>query len=125
MIHIFWSLQQLRTYLNAVLHSTIHKSPQGLEICPKCRKDFVNLMDWRKASGEEWWMFLRCGECGFTREVTVSNNDAESFEDALHFLASPLRRKLRQMENDRMAEWVETMATALDQDLFGPGDFAR
>ena len=82
-------------------------------------------MSWEPDGDEHWWMFLRCGECGISREVSVTNADAERYEAALHSRASIISRALRKLEIDRMAAEVESFVTALHRDLIDAADFAR
>jgi hypothetical protein len=96
-----------------------------LETCPACKKDFVQPVSWEPEGDERWWMYLRCGECGMSREVSVSNADAERYEAALHSRASIISRALRRLEIDRMAAEVESFVTALQRDLIDAADFAR
>ena len=96
-----------------------------LETCPACKKDFVQPVSWEPDGEEHWWMFLRCGECGMSREVSVSNADAERYEAALHSRASIISRALRKLEIERMATEVESFVTALQRDLIDAADFAR
>ena len=96
-----------------------------LETCPSCHKDFVQPVSWEPDGDERWWMFLRCGECGMSREVSVTNADAERYEAALHSRASVISRALRKLELDRMKEEVESFVTALQRDLIDAADFAR
>ncbi len=52
-------------------------------------------------------MFLRCAECGVSREVTVSHAEAERFETALHSRASILSTTARRLEAERMADEID------------------
>ena len=100
------------------------KPEAGLEICPFCRRDFVQPVSWEPAGEEAWWMFLRCGECGMSREVAVSNADADRFERALHARASVLAAQARQLEEERLSAAIDAFALALDQDLIDADFFA-
>ena len=51
-------------------------------------------------------MFLRCGECGVSREVVVSNDEAARFETALHARAKVVARAVRELEEERVATEV-------------------
>lgn len=96
-----------------------------LETCPVCTKDFVQPVSWEPDGDDRWWMFLRCGECGISREVSVTNADAERFETALRSRASIISRALGRLEVDRMADDVEKFVAALQRDLIDAADFAR
>ena len=70
-------------------------------------------------------MYLRGGECGMSREVSVTNADAERYEAALHSRASIISRAMRRLEIDRMAAEVASFVAALQRDLLDAADFAR
>jgi hypothetical protein len=69
-------------------------------------------------------MFLRCGECGMSREIAVSNADADRFERALHARASIVAAQARKLERERLSQEIDAFATALDQDLIDADSFA-
>ena len=100
------------------------KPAAGLEICPVCGRDFVQPVSWEPAGEAAWWMFLRCGECGMSREIAVSNADADRFERALHARAScsPPRRASSRRSACRPRSTPSS--TALDQDLIDADFFA-
>jgi hypothetical protein len=104
--------------------SPAHKPEAGLEVCPVCGRDFVQPVSWEPAGEAAWWMFLRCGECGMSREVAVSNADADRFERALHARASVLAAQARQLEEERVSAEIDAFATALEQDLIDADFFA-
>jgi hypothetical protein len=69
-------------------------------------------------------MFLRCGECAVSREVTVTNAEADRFERALHARASLLAGAARRLEHERLSEEVSAFVTALERDLIDADSFA-
>jgi hypothetical protein len=96
----------------------------GLETCLVCGRDFVQPVSWEPDGPERWWMFLRCGECGVSREVVVSNDEAGRFEAALHARAKLVARAVRELEEERISSEVADFVTALEHDLIVPADFA-
>jgi hypothetical protein len=100
------------------------KASAGLETCLVCGRDFVQPVSWEPDGPERWWMFLRCGECGVSREVTVSNEEAGRFEAALHARAKIVARTVKELEDERISVEVAGFATALEHDLIVPADFA-
>ena len=97
----------------------------GLELCPACGTDFVHPVEWSAVEDHSWWMLLRCAQCEDSREVTVSNAEAERFDEALDSRADPIARAVRKLDLERMAASVESLIVALQRDLIGPADFAR
>ena len=100
------------------------KPAAGLEMCPVCNRDFVQPVSWEPAGEAAWWMFLRCGECGMSREVAVSNTEADRFERALHARASMLAAEARRLEEERLSAEIDTFVHALDRDLIDADSFA-
>jgi uncharacterized Zn finger protein len=100
-------------------------SSDGLEICPACGRDFVQPVSWDSVGQERWWIFLRCAECGISREVLVTDAEANRLDAVLHARASVLAREVRRLEGERMEAEARAFLVALDRDLIGPGDFAR
>src|SRR4029079_19311643 len=104
-----WEWAPGRLHSRSILR---RRAPENrLETCPVCEKDFVQPVSWEPDGEERWWMFLRCGERGMSREVSVTNADAERFETALPSRASILSLALRRLEFDRMKDEVETFVS--------------
>ena len=105
--------------------SPASKKPEaGLEICPVCGRDFVQPVSWEPAGEEAWWMFLRCGECGMSREVTVTNAEADRYERALHARASVLAGTARKLEEERLSAEIDAFASALEKGVIDADFFA-
>jgi hypothetical protein len=104
--------------------SSTEKPAAGLEVCPMCGRDFVQPVSWEPAGEAAWWMFLRCGECGVSREVAVTNAEADRFERALHARASVLAAQARTLEEERLSAEIDAFVIALDQDLIDADFFA-
>ena len=97
----------------------------GLHQCCLCHADYVVPVWWEEVDDAQWHMLLRCAQCEHSREVTVSNAEAERFDEALDSRADPIARAARKLDLERMAATVETLIIALQRDLIGPADFAR
>ena len=96
-----------------------------LHECPVCERDFVQPVSWEPVAKHAWWMFLRCGECGMSREVVVPNAAAERFESELHARAAVLAREARRLEGERLSAEVDAFVAALERDVVDAGDFYR
>lgn len=96
----------------------------GLVDCIQCGSDFVVPTDWEPTLDARWWIALRCGQCGISREVNVTNDEAERFDAALDERMDVITGTLHRLDLERMAEEVETVLAALDRDLIDAGDFA-
>ena len=96
----------------------------GLHGCPVCERDFVQLVSWEAVGEHRWWMFLRCAECGISREVTVSNAQAGAYDEELARGAKAIARAAARADLERMAAEADAFARALEHGLVEPADFA-
>jgi hypothetical protein len=94
-----------------------------LMLCRHCGSDFVSPVEWAARGETDWWMRLRCGQCGETREVVVSQAIADRYDRALDRASRPISSTLSRLERERMATDVEAFATALRLDLLDAADF--
>jgi hypothetical protein len=70
-------------------------------------------------------MFLRCADCGMSREVLVSNAEAQRFDAVLRSRASVLSREARRLKGERFEAEAQAFFTALELDLIDPDDFSH
>ena len=96
-----------------------------LVVCVGCHADFVNPVSWHELSETHWWIRLRCGECGFVREVEVTNEEAQSFEHELDRGVEQIAAAFVRLDRERMIADSDAMKAALERDLIDPGDFCR
>ena len=101
------------------------RSPDSeLIVCLTCGSDFVSPIEWGPHDETNWWMRLRCGECGVLREAVVSQEVADRYDRALDRTSEPIVATLARLDRERMTAEVEAFTTALRLDLFDAGDFA-
>jgi rRNA maturation protein Nop10 len=93
--------------------------------CTACGADFVHPVEWSPNDAHTWWMLLRCGACGETREETVPDAEAERYDQELNRAENRMRRAAERLNRERLAQQVDAFATALELDLIGAEDFAR
>ena len=105
--------------------STLDNDHCGLCVCVLCGRDFVTPVEWEPIGDDRWWIFLRCAECGTSREVTISNADAERYDRELAVGQQEIGRAVHRLEQERMEAEVETFAAALRHGLIEAGDFDR
>jgi hypothetical protein len=96
---------------------------EGLIVCASCGADFVSPIEWEEHDATNWWMLLRCGECGAFREAVVSDEVANRYDRELHRSSQAIVATLERLDRERMTAEVETFATALRLDLLDAGDF--
>jgi DNA-binding response OmpR family regulator len=93
--------------------------------CTACGADFVHPVEWSPNDTPTWWILLRCGACGATREATVPDAEAERYDQELDRAEHLMRRAAERLSRERLAEQADSFATALELDLIGAEDFAR
>ena len=74
--------------------------PRRLVDCERCGRDFVNPVAWLEHDEERWWVRLRCGECGSTREVLIDNEQARQFDVDLDHGVREIARSLSRLTHE-------------------------
>ena len=97
----------------------------ALHVCPDCRRDCVVPVDWHTADDDHWWLRLRCGECGGTCELTVTDDEAARFERDLAVGMATIRGVVAALDRESMEHELTTLVAALQRDLIDASDFAR
>jgi hypothetical protein len=95
-----------------------------LGICVHCHRDFVVPVQWEPVGEDRWWMYLRCAECGVSREVTVHESVADRYDEHLAAGQRVLSRAADRLHHDAIAAEIEDFAAALHHGLIQPADFA-
>lgn len=102
-----------------------HRRRATLADCSACGADFVHPVEWSPNDGDTWWMLLRCGGCGVSREETVPDAEAERYDRELDLAERRMRRAAERLDKERLEDQANSFATALALDLIGAEDFAR
>ena len=97
--------------------------PVGLNECERCLARVVVPVQWHADDDEHWWIRLRCGACGFVRDVVVTDEVARRFDREIERGVAEIAAVLRRLERARMAAEVEALAQALRLDLVDAEDF--
>lgn len=101
------------------------RSPDSeLIVCLTCGSDFVSPIRWGEQDEINWWLRLRCGQCGEMRDAVVSQEVADRYDRALDRTSDTIVATLARLDRQRMTAEVEAFATALRLDLFDAADFA-
>jgi len=96
----------------------------SLVVCPSCSADCVVPVDWREHDKHNWWIRLRCGACGESRQVVVPDATAKRYDVELDRGMGEIRATLRRLELEQMAAQADVLAKALQLDLLDAADFA-
>jgi hypothetical protein len=97
----------------------------SLADCPACDADYVHPVEWSPHDGAHWWMLLRCGACGDSREAIVPDEDAQVYDRELDRAEHEMRGAAERLGRERLAQQADSFATALRLDLIGAEDFIR
>jgi hypothetical protein len=76
---------------------------KSLVDCEYCGRDFVVPVSWIDLDAERWWIRMRCGECGTTREVVLGDEQAHRFEADVDLGVRDLARSLSRAGRVRCA----------------------
>jgi hypothetical protein len=88
-----------------------------------CGSDFVSPIEWGEQDDANWWMRLRCGQCGEMREAVASQAVADRYDRALDRTSDTIVATLARLDRERMTAEVEAFTTALRLDLYDAADF--
>jgi hypothetical protein len=121
------AMRRTTTKLSGLLSrlARAHRLQSRLVVCVGCHADFVNPVSWGELSETHWWIRLRCGECGFVREVEVTNEEAQRFEHELDRGVKQIAAAFGRLDRKRMIADSDAITAALERDLIDPGDFCR
>jgi hypothetical protein len=95
----------------------------GLQVCARCRADYVHPLEWHETDAEHWWILLRCGECHAEREVTIGDDVVKRYGEDLDAAQREIDRVASRLGQERMAREIEIFVAALELDLIDAGDF--
>jgi hypothetical protein len=102
-----------------------HAAHTPLIVCEACRSAMANPVDWRVADDVRWWIRLRCGDCGWSREVTVTDAVAHRLERDLEPGLRAIAAAADRLDRERMSQEVASFLAELEHDFIEPDDFAR
>jgi hypothetical protein len=101
------------------------RANRRLAVCGDCGSHVVNPVDWHESDEAHWWVRLRCGACGESREVTITDDEATQLERDLAPGLREIATTVAGLDRERMLQEAEIFIAALERDLIGPADFAR
>ena len=94
-----------------------------LGVCPECRGDLVQPVDWEEHDANSWKIDLRCPNCDWTGSGIWGEDVVEAFDEVLDRGTQTLLRDLRRLARANMEEEIERFAAALDSGNILPEDF--
>ena len=94
-----------------------------LDLCFECGEGFVHPVSWSESGPADWWLHLRCGSCGASREVVAGNHAVEAFDRQLDREMEMIEATAERLERESFTEEAETFGAALRMDLLSADDF--
>jgi hypothetical protein len=96
-----------------------------LIVCAVCGSSVVNPVDWDENGALHWWVRLRCGECAWSREVIITDDEANQLDRDLELGLRDIAGVVERLDRERMVREADSFITALRHDLIGPSDVAH
>ena len=78
---------------------------------------------WSEKGPADWWLMLRCGSCGASREVVASNAEVAEYDNQLDEGMQVINSAAEQLTREALAAEADALGTALAMDLLGADDF--
>jgi hypothetical protein len=97
---------------------------EELADCLKCGGSFVCPTEWETAGEASWWLHLRCGACGATRELVIGDAAAAGLDRTLGRHAAMIERAIAQLDRERMIDEVDAFVAALQAGRIDASAFA-
>lgn len=94
-----------------------------LDLCPECGQRFVYPVSWTESGPADWWLHLRCGACGESRDLVASDLAVEAFDRQLDGEMEMIEAAAERLERESFLAEAETFGTALRLDLLSADDF--
>jgi hypothetical protein len=95
----------------------------GLHICPECRSELVQPVDWVETSEDRWELTLQCPNCFATRQGTYEETQVHELEDRLDEGLTEMLTDLTRLSQANMADEIDRFISALEADVILPEDF--
>jgi hypothetical protein len=99
------------------------ETPRELQRCPECRTDFVYPITWTESGPGDWWLLLRCGQCGVRRDVIASNLVVAEYDRVLDRELDRIKCEADRLERESLRAQADRFGTALRLDLLTADDF--
>lgn len=94
-----------------------------LDLCSECGQEFVYPVSWSESGPADWWLHLRCGSCGASREIVAGNHAVEAFDRQLDREMGMIEANAERLGRESFMEEAETFGAALRMDLLSADDF--
>jgi hypothetical protein len=99
------------------------KAVDQLHVCVLCASRLVQPYEWEAEGPKHWRVFLRCPDCEAIREGLFTQQAVDLLADELDRGSGVLSRALDRLTRENMAEEIEVLIRALEDEEIVPDDF--
>jgi hypothetical protein len=117
------SLSRLRRRLRRARGRRLAATTGRLDLCGHCGEAFVCPVTWSESGPADWWLLLRCGACGASREVVASNAAVAEYDGHLDSGMQEINAAAERLAREALAAQAEVFRTALRRNLLTADDF--
>ena len=117
------ALSRLRRRLRRARGRRIAASTGRLDLCGHCGEAFVCPVTWSESGRADWWLLLRCGSCGTSREVLASNAAVEEYDHRLDDGMRDINAAAELLAHNALAAEADMLGAAFKRDLLTADDF--
>src|SRR5215212_2419850 len=117
------ALYRLRRRLRRAHGRRLAAGGGRLDLCGDCGEAFVCPVSWSESGPADWWLLLRCGSCGNSREVVASNAAVARYDSQLDDGMVAINRAADRLARDAIAAEADALGTALNLGLLTADDF--
>lgn len=94
-----------------------------IHVCPRCRSELVQPVEWAPVGRQRWRVELRCPECPYRSTGIYSQRVLSRFEARLERATEALLDDLAMLERDGMEHEIANFTEALARNQVLPEDF--
>jgi hypothetical protein len=117
------TLEQLRRRLRRARGRRLAASTGRLDLCGNCGEAFVCPITWSESGPADWWLLLRCGSCGKSREVLASNAAVAEYDSRLDVGMQEINLAAERLAREALAAEADRFRIALGRNLLTADDF--
>ncbi|HEX6652027.1 MAG TPA: hypothetical protein VF072_04735 [Thermoleophilaceae bacterium] len=117
------TFDHIRRRLRRARGRRLAASTGRLDLCGACGEPFVCPVTWAESGPADWWLLLRCGSCGTSREVVATNAAVAEYDSQLDEGMKVINAAAERLAREALAAEADALGTALGMDLLGADDF--
>ena len=96
---------------------------EGMHVCPECRSELVQPVEWWERDEDNWAVELRCPECEWRGGGVYTQAQIDRYDRLLDEGARAVAVDLRTLTRENMEHEADSFAGALGSGALLPEDF--